>query len=232
MGKWDEARSEYDKALEIRQNLIKKHPEVPVYRVELAGTYRNIGFLFGRMGKSAESLEPFTTAIATLAEVKNKEPGNGIARRFLRDSYSNRAYALDILHRHAEAVKDWEQAVALSPETEKLPQRAQYAASRMLAGQVTEAVADVVELTKHNDWHYRHWYDFACIYAIASGKIAAKKEEYANRAMELLEKAVKAGFKNAAHMAKDSDLDSLREREDFKKLMAEIAAAAKTPKKP
>jgi hypothetical protein len=33
-------------------------------------------------------------------------------------------------------------------------------------------------------------------------------------------------------MAKDSDLDPLRDREDFKKLMAELQAAAKTPKKP
>jgi hypothetical protein len=40
--------------------------------------------------------------------------------------------------------------------------------------------------------------------------------------MELLQKAVQAGFKDAAHMAKDTDLDPLREREDFKKLLTEL----------
>ena len=40
--------------------------------------------------------------------------------------------------------------------------------------------------------------------------------------MELLQQAVKAGFKNAAHMKKDSDLDPLRDRDDFKKLLAEL----------
>ena len=42
--------------------------------------------------------------------------------------------------------------------------------------------------------------------------------------MELLQKAVKAGYKDAAHMAKDPDLDFLRDREDFKKLLAEMEA--------
>jgi hypothetical protein len=42
--------------------------------------------------------------------------------------------------------------------------------------------------------------------------------------MAWLTKAVAAGYKNAAHMRKDKDLDALREREDFKKLLAELAA--------
>jgi hypothetical protein len=46
----------------------------------------------------------------------------------------------------------------------------------------------------------------------------------ADKAMAWLKQAVAAGYKNAAHMQKDKDLDALREREDFKKLMAELAA--------
>jgi len=33
-----------------------------------------------------------------------------------------------------------------------------------------------------------------------------------------------AGYTNAAHIAKDTDLDALRDREDFKKLVAELEA--------
>jgi hypothetical protein len=40
--------------------------------------------------------------------------------------------------------------------------------------------------------------------------------------MDWLKRAVDLGFKNVEHMKKDSDLDSLREREDFKKLLAEL----------
>jgi hypothetical protein len=62
------------------------------------------------------------------------------------------------------------------------------------------------------------------VYAVAGGKVADKKQEYADRAMELLRQAVKAGFKNVAHMKKDTDLDMLRERDDFKKLVEELEA--------
>jgi hypothetical protein len=48
------------------------------------------------------------------------------------------------------------------------------------------------------------------------------REKLVARAMELLRLAVAKGFKNAAHMKKDTDLDALRQREDFQKLLAEL----------
>ena len=50
--------------------------------------------------------------------------------------------------------------------------------------------------------------------------------------MELLHKAAQAGFKDVAHMKKDTDLDPLREREDFKKLIAELEKQAEPESKP
>ena len=47
--------------------------------------------------------------------------------------------------------------------------------------------------------------------------------------MQWLHKAVKAGYKDAALMKKDTDLDALREREDFKKLLAELEKATAKP---
>jgi hypothetical protein len=40
--------------------------------------------------------------------------------------------------------------------------------------------------------------------------------------MAWLSKAVAAGYKDAAHMKMDTDLDFLRGREDFQKLLAEL----------
>ena len=90
-------------------------------------------------------------------------------------------------------------------------------------GQVAEAVAEVDELTRNASWSGAQWYDFACVYAVASGKAADKKQAYADRAMDLLRKAVRAGYNDAAHMARDSDLDPIRGREDFKKLIEGLA---------
>ena len=38
--------------------------------------------------------------------------------------------------------------------------------------------------------------------------------------MKMLREAVSKGFKNVAHMKRDTDLDPLRQREDFQKLLA------------
>jgi hypothetical protein len=47
--------------------------------------------------------------------------------------------------------------------------------------------------------------------------------------MEMRLKAVKAGNKDAGHMAKDADLVPLRGRDDFKKLVAELAKKRMKP---
>ena len=66
------------------------------------------------------------------------------------------------------------------------------------------------------------WYNFACIYSLASSKVADKQQEYTDRAMEMLKQAVQAGWKDVAHIQQDTDLDPLRNRDDFKKLVEEL----------
>ncbi len=77
-------------------------------------------------------------------------------------------------------------------------------------------------------------YNLACILSIGSGKFADKKKEYADRAIEYLQAAVQMGYKDFAHINEDKDLDPLRNRDDFKKLIADMekkqaAPAAKKP---
>ena len=52
--------------------------------------------------------------------------------------------------------------------------------------------------------------------------------------MELLQKAVKEGWNDAKHTANDTDLAPLRDRDDFKKLLADLEKklAAQREKKP
>ena len=55
------------------------------------------------------------------------------------------------------------------------------------------------------------------------GKDGGKKDEHAKRAVELLQRAVQAGYKDAEHMKQDTDLDPLRGRDDFKKLLQSLS---------
>jgi hypothetical protein len=63
-------------------------------------------------------------------------------------------------------------------------------------------------------------YDLARVYALASSRSADKQQEYADRALELLQRAVKAGFTDAARLRQDTALDPLRDRADFQDLLA------------
>jgi hypothetical protein len=45
--------------------------------------------------------------------------------------------------------------------------------------------------------------------------------------MKLLGDAVSKGYKDVTRMKKDADLDPLRQREDFRKLVAELEAKGK-----
>jgi tetratricopeptide (TPR) repeat protein len=173
-----------------------------------------------------ESLACFDQAIRTLQTVYDKAPDNVTARQFLRNSYSNRAIAYDRLQKYVQAVKDHDLAVKLSTPGQQPRYRASRAYSQLQAGMIDEAVVEVAELSKSEKWTATDWYDFGCVYSVASGKITDKKDEYARRAVEMLQRAVKAGYTDAAHMKKDTDLAPLRDREDFKKLIAELE---KTP---
>ena len=53
-------------------------------------------------------------------------------------------------------------------------------------------------------------------------KRKALAKQYADVAMKHLQAAIKMGYKDAAHLKKTPDLDPLRQREDFKKLLAEM----------
>jgi hypothetical protein len=72
-------------------------------------------------------------------------------------------------------------------------------------------------------------YSAACVCALCVpvAEQPETKEKYAARAVELLRKAVDRGYRDAAHVKTDTDLDAVRSRDDFKKLLAELEAAGK-----
>ncbi len=139
------------------------------------------------------------------------------ARRFTAE-VTYLGWCIQAIHTESERKRQQE----IVPAREEMDRRAGRAISLVWSGKVTESVAEVGELTKRANWTAWQWYNFACVYSLASTKLDDKKKEYADRAMELLQQAVKAGWNDAKHTSKDTDLDPLRDREDFKKLLADL----------
>ncbi len=82
---------------------------------------------------------------------------------------------------------------------------------------VRQAAELLAELAKQPDDSY----NAACGFArLSAGGDKQARQKDALRAIELLRQAIAKGFKNIAQMKQDEDLDSLRERDDFKRLLA------------
>jgi serine/threonine protein kinase len=148
-----------------------------------------------------------------------------------------------VLGRHAEALKLREETLVLQkaklgpdhPDT--LQSMNKLAQSYAAVGRHAEALKLCRETAalweKLNRTDASSLYNAACWRAVTAAVLRANDPSptgtkqavaEADKAMSWLKKAVAAGYKDAAHMQKDKDLDALRDREDFKKLMAELAA--------
>ncbi len=217
------AENAHRAATGLCEKLVADAPGVPDYQVNLGGSYCNFGNMFGNGPSTADSLEWYGRAVRTLTPVYVKSPELVTARHFLRNSYMGRARAHHALDHWDGAIADWDQAIEMSPPEERSVMRASRADDYLKVGRFAEAVAEAAELTKSDIWTASARYDFACIYSVASDKIDGKREEYAGRAVELLRQAVAKGYSNVAHMSKDTDLDPLRERADFRLLVADLA---------
>jgi serine/threonine protein kinase len=231
LGQRPAAEPAFRRGLEIQEKLADDFPTVPQYRADLAGSCVNFGSLLRDQGEAEVSSSWFAKAIALLDPLVKQEPRRVMERLFLRNAHWNWARGLDKLGRHTDAVKDWDRALALNarPAAEPLI-RSGRAVSLARAGEHARAVAEANALAEAKHVTGDTLYDLACVCALAAAKVTGDPrprlaDQYATRAVELLRQAVAKGYKNAAHMKQDKDLDALRGRQDFTELVAKLESA-------
>jgi tetratricopeptide (TPR) repeat protein len=220
------AETAFRDALKIGEQLAADFPTVSHYAVALGGSYCNLGNLVKDNGQPQAALDWFAQAIRTLDAVLAKDQGNLGARQFLRNAHWSRAEALTQLGRYAEAVHDWDRALELDEGAGRPALRLQRASTLVRAGQAAQAVVEADALTQGKDVPGETLYDTACLYALASAALkdnSQQAETYAAKAVALLRRAQAAGYfqkpARIAHMKKDTDLDSLRNRADYRALV-------------
>jgi serine/threonine protein kinase/Flp pilus assembly protein TadD len=229
LGKRKEAEAAYRSEQVILEKLAADFPAVPRYRIDLGGSQCNLASLLRESNQLEQALPSYAKAIATLEDVLRQAKVDVRAQGLLRDAHWGRAQALDSLERHTEAATHWDKAVELSPITQRASMRLHRATSRVRTGLVDEGIQEAEELAKIS--HPVILYNATCVLALAADRkdetgASLSKEECAKRAIALLQQAVDKGYKDAEHMKNDHGLKVLREREDFKKLLAELEKKA------
>jgi tetratricopeptide (TPR) repeat protein len=144
------------------------------------------------------------------------------------------------------AVRDYQSAFQLDPKTREenfMPYAAAVAEGRkqlyqrLRSGRHAEAIADAEALGSIPDIPGEALYDIACIFGAVAGaeKDKNKRGQFETRCVESLKKAFATGFGKdpiqkatsfrgdpIEHMKGDKDLDSVRNRADYKKLIENI----------
>jgi hypothetical protein len=123
------------------------------------------------------------------------------------------------------ALPDWDKAVQLSPEAEQPTIRMMRAGSFIAIGRVDAAITEAENVGKDADGEAL--YNAACVFALAAERSdetgsSVSKEECANRAVAHLRKAASKGFRDVDLLKNDDDLKAVRQRDDFKKLLADL----------
>jgi serine/threonine-protein kinase len=227
LGRPTEAESAYHQAVRELTRLTAEQPQVPSYAVSLGGNYCNFGGLLRERSQPAEALEWYGKALATLGQAQQRLGRDVTARQYLRNSYWGRALALTQLGRYQEALADWDRALDLDEGPDRPTLCLGRAVTLAHHGDHATATAAAEELVKGSP-AADLLYDAACVFALSAAKAgdAALAERYAARAVALLREAVARGYRDAAHIQKDNDLDALRGRPDFQKLLAEMTSKA------
>jgi hypothetical protein len=190
-----ESEKDANEAVSIGESLVADFPNRPDLRLNLAGAYHNLaGFHVQREDWAAAKgllLEGRPHLLAAL-KANPREPDS-------RDFYARHLGVLTKVH---AALLEQEEAVRAAQTRRDLGWNAP-----------ADAYNAACFLSK-------------CIPTVAKhGKLDATQRKeagqfYGDAAVKLLREAVAKGFKNVAHMKHDTDLNPLRQREDFQKLIA------------
>jgi serine/threonine protein kinase/tetratricopeptide (TPR) repeat protein len=251
MGKPAEALAAYQKALAIRQKLLDTNPADSQFQRNLADSELNIGWQFAHSGKNDEALEYYTREQAIRQKLAAAESASPDDTESLAMCQTNTADVLRNAGRLAEARAACERARALGERLVKEhPQPDSYrgglAETYVRTGLLQRDAKDLAaaaaswkraialyEGLKSPD--EEQTFLRACCHAgllnlanrPGSGVSAEEGRAETERAMSWLRKAVTAGYGNPNAYRTESALDSLRGREDFKKLLADLAAKSR-----
>jgi serine/threonine-protein kinase len=247
-GQFDQARINLVRSRDLREELVREHPETELNRLGLAWSYNRLGDLDLHTGHPAEALPSLTKAREHLDLLLRGNPENLEYRNLLSIALANLGDALLRLGRGPEALASHQDAIEQMRLTyNKNPDRYRNDFSdhyrdlhvvQKALGQWAEAEESLRTarelLAGSKQTGATTLYSLACLEVlrgvlIGRGRPDATPAEQTqrceanDRAMEVLRQAVRAGYRDLAHIQRDADLHPLRSRLEFQMLLLDMA---------
>jgi tetratricopeptide (TPR) repeat protein len=187
------------RAVGLHRKLVEEFPKVPNHQSEMALALNNLAVLWRRQpDRLAEVKSLQTEAVQHQRRALRAMPAHPHYRHLLREHYLELAETLAKLREHAALARVAEEL----PQVEPRNPVGWYEAASALARCVSLTANDVTLTAQQRD------------------KLS---KAYADAAMRMLRTAVQKGFRDTAHMKKrNTNLNPLRSRDDFKELLAEL----------
>jgi tetratricopeptide (TPR) repeat protein len=201
-GKPAEAEAEFREALPIIQKLADDNPTIPVFRLNLFAVIHNLVAAVRSLGRAAEARDYCDQAIVVAERLVQESPTNTTYRGHLALSLRHRSLTRGDLRDAAGAAADARRALGL------------YEGLSSRSGQ--------------------QWFGTACCHAALCGLSghdgaavsAAEGEHEAARAIAAFTRAAALGFRDLHEWRTNPALAPLRSREDFQRLMMDVAFPA------
>jgi serine/threonine protein kinase len=245
-----EALRSFGRAREIYAQLVHDHPEVARYRHELAQSENNLGVIHAETSRLAEALTSFQQARAAWEGLTHDHPTVTTYRGHLAYLLGNIGELQVLLDQKTQALESYQQALGhwetLARDhptvtdylTGLATSHAQLGGLQRREGRTAEALASLRQaLEIWKGLASPTPYDLinaASAYAQCSGLIGSGKPEptaeerkerqnYAERAVATLNRAMAAGYRDAAWINEDESFEPIRSRADFRMLMLDMA---------
>jgi serine/threonine-protein kinase len=208
-GRRGEAEKAYREAIPIQAALAEAHAQVPEYHRGLALSHYHLGVLLEDLGRSAEAEATYGVSVRLLEVLAKTHPTSPEYGQELARS-----------RKHLDRLRAREAAPGRL--------RIRRALELARAGEHVNAAAAAEELVKGNTSNALYYGAAAVLAQCAAGAKddAQLRDKYAARAVALLAELHEEGYfasaKNAARLKEDPDLAPLRQRADFRKLLAQV----------
>lgn len=239
-GQVTQALGHYQKALEISQKLAAADPKDAQAQRDLIISHVKLGQVHRTAKAYTQSVESFEAALKIAGRLKTEGKLAGEIDRLIEALESDRKQ----IEVAATALGDWK--TLLDQPADLLSVLLEMRGVQFVQdGRVADAVQSIAKLRELKAVSADQLYNVACVYCLCATAIKPEKgealtadqvnqrDQYIAHGLESLREAIKAGYKDFAHMQKDTDLAPLHGLPEFKALVSKwlwSAVAQRVPR--